>query len=86
MSLRESVWKGLHRKITKINIVVNGCHTNVVYKIFPMLQAMKILDAKAAVDKEWEKLETIPAWQLDTVKSKEVWKHKETKRKSTLLH
>ena len=31
---------------------------------------MKILDVKAAVDKEWEKLETIPAWQLDKVKSK----------------
>ena len=31
---------------------------------------MKIPDAKAAVDKELEKLETIPAWQLDKVKSK----------------
>ena len=25
---------------------------------------MKIPDAKAAADKEWEKLENIPAWQL----------------------
>ena len=32
---------------------------------FPVLQAMKILDAKAAVDKDWTKLETIPAWKLD---------------------
>ena len=32
-------------------------------------QAMKI-SAKAAVDKEWKKLETIPAWQLEKVKSK----------------
>ena len=31
---------------------------------------MKTLDAKAAVDKEWKKLETIPAWQLDKVQSK----------------
>ena len=31
---------------------------------------MKIPDAKAAVDKEWKKLETIPAWQLKKVKSK----------------
>ena len=31
---------------------------------------MKIPDAKAAVDKEWKKLETIPAWQLEKVKSK----------------
>ena len=31
---------------------------------------MKIPDAKAAVDKEWKKIETIPAWQLEKVKSK----------------
>ena len=29
-----------------------------------MPQAMKIPDAMAAVDKEWKKLETIPAWDL----------------------
>ena len=39
------------------------------HKIVPMPQTMKILDAKAAVDKERKKLETIPAWQLDKVKS-----------------
>ena len=31
---------------------------------------MKIPDAKAAVDKEWKKLETLPAWRLEKVKSK----------------
>ena len=31
---------------------------------------MKIPDAKAAVDEEWEKLEKMPAWELDKVKSK----------------
>ena len=31
---------------------------------------MKIPAAKAAVDKEWEKLEEIPAWDLRTVRSK----------------
>ena len=31
-----------------------------------MPQAMKIPAAKAAVDKEWEKLEKIPVWGLDT--------------------
>ena len=31
---------------------------------------MKIPDAKAAVDKKWEKLKTIPAWDLGKVKSK----------------
>ena len=34
----------------------------------PMVQAMmKTPDAKAAVDKKWKKLETIPAWQLEKV-------------------
>ena len=35
-----------------------------------MPQAMKIPAAKAAVDKEWEKLEKISAWNLTQVKSK----------------
>ena len=35
-----------------------------------MLQAMKIPAAKAAVDKEWEKLEKIPAWDLTKVRNK----------------
>ena len=40
-----------------------------------MLQAMKIPDAKAAVDKEWKKLETIAAWDVGKVNSqKEVTK------------
>ena len=34
-----------------------------------MPQAMKIPDAKAAVDKEWKKLETMPAWDVRSVKS-----------------
>ena len=45
-------------------------HDNLVHKFMPMPQAMKIPDAKAAVDKGWKKLETIPAWQFDKVKSK----------------
>ena len=35
-----------------------------------MPQAIKIPAAKAAVDKEWEKLEKIPAWDLTKVRSK----------------
>ena len=35
-------------------------HYNFVHKFMPMPQAMKIPEAKAAVDKEWEKLEKIP--------------------------
>ena len=44
-------------------------HYNLVHK-FPMHQAMKIPAAKAAVDKEWEKLEKISAWNLTKVRSK----------------
>ena len=38
-------------------------HLNLVHKLIPMPQTMKkIPAAKAALDKEWEKLEKIPAW------------------------
>ena len=46
-------------------------HYNLVHKFIPMPQAMKIPAAKAAVDKEWEKMEKIPAWNLAKVRSKE---------------
>ena len=36
-------------------------HYNLVHKCIPVIQAMNIPDAKAAVDKEREKLEKIPA-------------------------
>ena len=43
---------------------------------------MKILDAKAAADKEWEKLEKLPAWQLNKVKSqKEVFLQAQREKK-----
>ena len=45
-------------------------HYNFVYKFIPMPQALKIPAAKAAVDKEWEKLEKISTWNLAKVKSK----------------
>ena len=43
---------------------------NLAHKFIPMPEAMKIPDAKAAVDKEWKVLETIPPRQLDKVKRK----------------
>ena len=63
-------------------------HYNLVHKFIPMPQAMKIPDAKAAVDKEWKKFETNPAWELkkSRAKRRSFWKHKETKTKSTLPH
>ena len=45
-------------------------HCNLVHKFIPMSQAIKIRAAKAAVDKEWEKLEKISAWSLTKVRSK----------------
>ena len=41
-----------------------------MHKFIPMPQAMKIPDAKAALDKERDKLEKIPAWNLTKVRSK----------------
>ena len=37
-------------------------HDNLVHKPIPMHQAMETPDAKAAVDKEWEKLKNLQAW------------------------
>ena len=45
-------------------------HSNLVHESIPMRQAIHLPDAKAAVDKEWEKLEKIPAWQLTKVRNK----------------
>ena len=51
----------------KVNIHYS---TTTWFKFIPMPQAMKIPAAKAAVDKEREKLEKISAWNLTKVKSK----------------
>ena len=45
-------------------------HYNLVHKFIPMPQALKIQAAKATVDKEWENLEKISAWNLTKVRSK----------------
>ena len=45
-------------------------HIKLVHKFILMPQAIKIPAAKAAVDKEWEKLEKISAWNLTKVRSK----------------
>ena len=45
-------------------------HYNLVHKFTPMPHVAKIPDATAAVEKEWNKLETISAWQVNKVKSK----------------
>ena len=45
-------------------------HYNLLHKYILMPQAMKIPAAQAAVDKEWQKLEKISAWNLTKVRSK----------------
>ena len=45
-------------------------HFNLVHKFIPMPQAVKIPAAKAAVDKEWEKLGKISEGNLAKVRSK----------------
>ena len=47
-------------------------HYNLLHKFIPLPQAVKIPAAKAAVDKEWEKLEKFLAWNLTKVRSKKV--------------
>ena len=45
-------------------------HKNLVHTCIPVPQARKIPDAKAAVEKEWEELAKILAWQLPKVRNK----------------
>ena len=63
-------------------------HYNVVHKFVPVLQAMKILDAKAAVNKEWRSSRKFlrGRWIKWRAKRMLFLKHKKRKRKSTLLH
>ena len=63
-------------------------HYNLVHNFTPMLRAMQIPDAKAAGGQGMEKLETIPAWQLENVKSKKVvsWAQKKKREESPFFH
>ena len=72
---RESARKRLERTLPKdredrIEEINSLSHYNLVRKFIPMRQALKIPVAKAAVDKEWEKLEKLPALQMTEVRSK----------------
>ena len=66
--------RGALHKPHQDHITAKGMNSTTHYsldlKIIPMPQAFKIPDAKAAVEKEWEKLEKILAWQLTKVRSK----------------
>ena len=73
MNPQDCVWENLHRIIMRTILQEKGTiHYNITiwYTIFLCFQAMKISAAKAAVDKEWEKLEKIPAWDITKVRNK----------------
>ena len=74
MNPQECVWETRYHQITKTILQEKvRIHCNIIIwftKFIPMPQAMKIPAAKAAVDKEWENLEKISAWNLTKVKSK----------------
>ena len=71
---QDCVWENLYQNIMRTTLQVKEtirCSTiKLVHKFVPMLQAMKIPAAEAAVDKEWEKLQKIPAWDITKVRSK----------------
>ena len=72
-SLQECASGRLNPEIMKI-LLLKGfnslSHYNLVHKPIPIIHALKIPDAKAAVDKKWDKLEKLVAWQMKKVKSK----------------
>ena len=69
-------WNLLSPNITKTTWQAKDpLRCRITNKFIPMPQGMKNPDAKAAVDKKWKKLETIPA------RRRLFWKHKETKKK-----
>ena len=74
LNLRDCVWEIQIPNYHEDHIAGKGDnslqHYNLVHKFIPMPQAMKIPAAKAAVEKEWEKLEKISAWSLTKVRSK----------------
>ena len=70
---QDGVWKILYRIIMRTILQERvTIHFNIItwFAIFSMPQTMKIPAAKAAVDKEWEKLEKISASDLTKVRSK----------------
>ena len=74
MNPQGCVWKNLYQNIMRTILQEKGtlhCNITIWYtNLILISQAMKIPAAKAAVDKEWEKLEKIPAWDTTKVGNK----------------
>ena len=66
--------EGVPQRYLEDHIAAKGInslsHYSLERKFIPMPEALKIPDAKAAVEKEWEKLEKTPPWQLSKVRNK----------------
>ena len=58
------------KTILQGKVTIHRIIRNLVHKIIPMPQAMKIPAANEAVDKDWGKLEKISAWNLAKVRNK----------------
>ena len=69
MRMEESLPK-YHEDLSQEKSTIHYSKTTWYHKKNPMPQAMKIPEAKAAVDKEREKLEEIPAWDKTKVRNK----------------
>ena len=74
VNLQDCVWENHCRLIMKTILQeMETIHCSITIwftNLFLCLKAMKIPASKAAVDKEWGKLEKISAWNLTKVKSK----------------
>ena len=69
-STRMRMGNSMSRITMKTTLQERSVNYNLVHKCIPMPQTMKNPAAKAALDKEWEKLEDISAWNWTKVKSK----------------
>ena len=81
----ESVTKRTHEEHVAKKGKNSLLYHNFVLQFIPMHQAMKIPDAKAAVDKEWKILEKIPAGNVRNVKSRKEVK-KEASKNNNKVH
>ena len=83
----ESVTKRIHEEHIAGKGQNSVLHYNLVHKFIPMLQAMNIPDAKAAVDKEWKSLRQFQhgMWEKSKAKRRSFSRHRKTTILSTLL-
>ena len=85
-SLRESAWSNAQlKKIMRIASPVSDSIRWVIIilctNLFRCSKRCKIPDAEAAVDKDWEKLEKLPAWQLTKVRDRKQRSSKTRRKK-----